>query len=149
MKLSLQRINEAPVKGRALIYFRTRLYYGSFSRKQKEIELMVKEEKEILLLDGSQEIDTILELHLFDREREYRAVYSQAKREYLENIILDKSEEKPKNADEKGKDSKLQICEECYLLSGYQDEKIGIVNYMQFNEEDMLSLVNYRLYPVG
>ncbi|MGN0465822.1 MAG: hypothetical protein ACI4F9_05645 [Lachnospiraceae bacterium] len=141
MKLSLQRINEAPEKGKALIYFRTRLYYGSFSKKEKEkgIELMAKGENEILLLNGSQEIDTVLELHLFDKEKEYRAVYSQARREYLENIISDKLEEK---------DSKFQICEECYLLSGYQDEKIGIVNYMQFNEEDMLSLVNYRLYPV-
>lgn len=148
MKFSLKEIDKAPLKGRALIYFRTRLYYGSFTREEIRIELNRKEEKEILLLDGEQKQDTILELHLFDKEKEYRMVYSQARGEYLEYVIsddLNKVEEKNGKSPDK-EDSNFQICEECYLLPEYDDEKIGIMNYMQFNEEDMLSLVNYRLY---
>lgn len=126
MRVELSRIEEAPECGNAMICFRTSLYYGKFQRSGQKI-----------IIDYSETEDKILELHLFDSETEYRAVYSESRERYIETVVKDASEKFEK-----------KIKEECYLLPEYQEEKIGVANYMCFDENDMLYLSNYRLYVV-
>ena len=36
--------------------------------------------------------------------------------------------------------------ENCFLLQEYlPEEKLGVVSYLQYDENDMLELINYRL----
>lgn len=129
MILELQQIQAAPSHGTAMIYYRTGLYYGTYT----------KTDNEIILANNKQMMPDVLELHLFDQATEYRAVLSQAANltQYIESVISDESQLHD-----------YKIAEECYLEDEYQDEKIGIMNYMQFDENDLLHLVNYRLYQV-
>lgn len=130
--MKLEQICKAPEVGRAMIYFQTSLYYGAYKRIGEEILL---DDNRLLPLD-------FLELHLFDSKTEYRAVLSKAHNltgisDYIEVVISDEMQD----YDEK-------IKEECFLESEYIDEKIGVMNYMKFDENDLLHLVNYRLYQV-
>ena len=98
---------------------------------------------EALTLEQDRELTSdILELHLFNDTTEYRAVLSQANLidgvpHYIEAIVADDTQ-----------DYAEKIAEECFLLPEYRDEKLGVMNYMQFDESDLLHLVNYRLYEV-
>lgn len=128
MKTNFTHILDAPEQGMALIYFQTSLYCGKYKREAESIDL------------GKENVEErILEIHLFDESTEYRAVYSQEKEEYIEAVIRDDN----------------QICdeiikEESYLLDEYRkdfgNEKMGTANYMTYDEDDMLKLINYRLY---
>lgn len=127
MRVELEQIEEAPECGKAMICFRTGLYYGDFRRSGADIAI-----------EDFPAQDKFLELHLFDTKTEYRAVYSEAREAYIVSVIRDETETFAK-----------KIEEECYLLPEYQEEKIGVANYMCFDKNDMLCLSNYRLYIAG
>ena len=130
MKMEIQYGLEPPKRGKALIYFLTKLYYGTYRLEGNELELdgAISDMTE----QGQREI---LEMHLFDEDTEYRKVHSQARRGYIEALINDRTTK-----------SDLNIMENCFLLQEYlPEEKLGVVSYLQYDENDMLELINYRL----
>lgn len=130
MRMKIQYGIEPPKQGRALICFRTRLYYGAYRIEEDELEL-----EESMPEMAEREQREILEMHLFDENREYRRLYSQAQQGYLESVVSDQEADKD-----------LIITENCFVLPEYAPErKISVVSYLRYDENDMLELVNYRL----
>lgn len=128
MKMKIQYNLEPPGQGKALIYFLTKLYYGTYRLEENELEL----DGDILDI---QEQEEVLEMHLFNENTEYRKMQSQAKKGHIETLVDDITA-KPD----------LIITENCFLLPEYAPEqKIGVVSYLRYDENDMLKLINYRL----
>ncbi len=80
--------------------------------------------------------DGLLELHLFDKEKEYRYIQ---KRNGFISIIID---------DSKKNFSYDDIYEEHIYVTGSK-QKVAVVNYITFDEDDLLQIENYRLKEVG
>ncbi len=86
--------------------------------------------------------DALLELHMFDSKKEYRMIKSRVKGGFMECEVTD---DFPHD----------DIYEEdmCLIKKSaddvaYTDQKVGIVNYIQFDENDLLRIVNYRMKEV-
>ena len=83
--------------------------------------------KEDLLNDNTLE-DKLLELHLFDENKEYR--YIKTRNKNIECLVEDCSDY----------DDKYE--EKVYVEDG---SVITVVNYIKYDEDDLLNFVNYRL----
>ena len=120
MKTSeLKRINEAPNAGTRMIYTRKEVLFGEYDSKDR-------------CLDEIAEHD-ILELHMFDDEKEYRALSSESVRS--ESGVLEHV------ADFKDDDSIYK--ETCFLENG---EKIIVLNHIAYDESNgMASVDDYRM----
>ena len=88
------------------------------------------------------EEDRLLELHLFDQKQEYRLIRTEKHglQEYLVNDNFPHDD----------------VYEEEIFVSGNNvdkqenlREKVGIVNYIRYDENDLLRIVNYRLKEVA
>ena len=83
----------------------------------------------------------LLELHLFDNTTEYRMI--QSERGEIENVISD--ENMPHDD---------IYCEKIYTLKENEDQSkeqdycIEVVNYLTYDENDLLLIRNYRLKEV-
>lgn len=66
MKLNLEDIDKAPEKGCLLAYTREEVLFEQYKSKKEAIELLIGKE--------------VLELHLFDKEKEYRILETRSKR---------------------------------------------------------------------
>lgn len=133
MKMKIQYSLVPPKQGKALIYFLTRLYFGTYRLEGDELEL----DEDIPDIQEQEERE-ILEIHLFDENAEYRKIYSQAKKGYIENLITDQTVKQD-----------LIIVEKCFILPEYApEEKIGVISYLHYDENDMIELTNYRLSMV-
>lgn len=122
----LKRINEAPSRGYALIYTRQNVIfepYNSLEELRAGIEADRKNEE-------------LLEIHLFDNDKEYRSVSSQSSRypDGLIEAIIDF------NADDE-----TVIYKEEVLVEGKEQEKITVLNHIFYNENGMAYIDNYRL----
>ena len=124
MRVESEKMRRAPEKGMALIYFRRGIYYGEYWMEQGE--LCLKEDKQF-------EQDQLLELHLFDESVEYRRVWSDEAQGYLETLVTDGQQEY---------DEKMQ---ECCFTEKHGNERLCVVHYFIYDEDDRLVLVNYRL----
>lgn len=120
-------IEGAPQKGTVYATFIDKVVFRKY-RSLKEIEELVKE-------------DRMLELHLFDNEKEYRVLKTR-KRGIQTYVISDAcihddiyEEEIYVSADNVDKQTNLS-------------EKICVVNYIQYDQNDMIHIVNYRLKEV-
>ncbi len=120
---NLKRRNEAPNLGYILAYTRKKVIFHSFTT----------------LLELEQELleEELLELHLFDRQKEYRAVSTRSKR-YPDGVIeaiVDFSEE-----------LEQEIYAEDILLETPYKGKITVLHHLQYDEKTgMASVDNYRL----
>jgi hypothetical protein len=124
--------------------YRDRVVYGKYQKMDSD---------SFVLPDGTlvnyamigQNTD-LLELHLFDRNREYRCVRTR-RRGMLENLIEDKK------ASEEYEDS---YTEEIYVLEEKEGadqkerfrQKVGVVNYIHYNTDDLAVIDQYRLKEV-
>lgn len=120
----LKKIKQAPAEGRLLAYTRKKVIYGPYKSLQEVEGTLSKEE--------------LLELHLFDRDKEYRSIATRSPR-YKDGIIeaiVDFPENDWKN-----------IYKEKVLL----EPKVGggaitILNHLRYEEENgTLVIDNYRL----
>ncbi len=79
----------------------------------------------------------LLELHMFDSEIEYRFMKTRGRGD-IETVISDELE-----------DSDDVFEEDIYIAKDYvdkaDDEKVGVVNYIRYDEDDLLHISNYRL----
>ena len=84
--------------------------------------------------------DTLEELHIFDMEKEYRAVWSEARGRYLEAIITD--ETFPSQCAEE---------EPMYLDArfGKRDAYLAVRSYYDIDEDEVVYLSGYRMLRVG
>ena len=103
-----------------------------------------KYDKEIIQSELLNETD-LLELHLFDSKEEYRVVKSRV-RGLITSLINDQTAEADDYYEEKvyvlpSNVEKLENTE--------KSSKVGVVNYIRYDENDMLQVINYRLKEVN
>lgn len=113
---------KAPKDGYVLACFRQEVLFQKLDEEIKQ--KVLKQQK------------TLLELHVFDREREYRLIRCEAG-DFIEAVVDDRA------ADEK-KIETVQVEGRFEKLMRY----LQVVNYIDYDENGMLSINNYRLAPV-
>lgn len=109
---------EAPKTGQMLIYTRMKVIFEKYSDLEEVIAIFNNNE--------------VLEMHLFDNEREYRLVKTRSKRVqngYIEAVIL--------------KDDKTDTYEE--IVNVDNNKKMKVINMINYGETGMISIDNYRL----
>lgn len=115
-------LDNAPDKGTMYALYVDRVVYKSYSKGE--------------LLNNPYLEDKLLELHLFDKDIEYR--YINARNKTIETVIS-----KPV--------SKNDYVEKVYVQSKVDEEAskdskcIEVVNYIKYDENDLLNIYNYRL----
>lgn len=120
----LTRIGEAPKQGYMLAYLRKKILFERYS-ELKEVRRLLEPEE-------------LLELHLFNQDREYRCITSQSKR-YPSGIV--------ETIADFEKDEKTTYGETIYLEQKYQTlgNTIQLLNHLRYDENGMLEVDDYRL----
>lgn len=113
---------KAPKEGYALACFRQEVL---FQKLEPGVVRQISENR-----------DMLLELHVFDKEREYRLMRC-GTGEFIETVVSDE------NGIEK-KEETVQVESRFEGLMRY----LRIVNYIDYDENGMLSIRNYRFAPV-
>lgn len=119
-------INLAPEKGIMYALYIDRMVFQEYTKDQ-------------LLKDAYLE-DKLLEMHLFDENKEYRYIKSRLKE--IECVIDDSIEHKD------------VYVESTYIQSNLDEEvtsstnRVNVVNYIQYDADDLLTITNYRLQEV-
>lgn len=117
---------QAPAKGTIYALLRTEVVFKIYENLDEVKSYM--------------ESPQLLEVHLFDKEKEYRKVSTRAG--FKELVIMD-PEEKNENQD--------VYEEKIFVLSANADEtedfenQVTVVNYITYNQDDMITITNYRL----
>lgn len=120
-------LQNAPEKGTLYATFIQEMVY----KKYESLE----EVKPYLEKEG------LLELHLFDKEKELRFVKSRGKGLNRYEII-------DSNEYDDVYEEVLYVASENVDKQEHLSEKIGVVNYIKYDENDMLRIKNYRLKEV-
>ena len=132
----LERGEEAAINGFILAYFRNGIIFSKYKRNGFHLCL----EKEKVNIDTFKDL---LELHLYNEEKEYRAVFSEARNAFIEAVVTKEEEQK----------SKIDILEEEILLeetmTGGMEKTIKIINHLTYDERDMVQVNNYRMCSEG
>ena len=119
-------INLAPEKGIMYALYIDRMVFQEYTKDQ-------------LLKDAYLE-DKLLEMHLFDENKEYRYIKSRLKD--IECVIDDSIEH-----------DDIYV-ESTYIQYNLDEEvtsssnRVNVVNYIQYNADDLLTITNYRLQEV-
>ena len=120
------KLNDAPQRGTTYATFIDKMVYKKYESLKEIEELVVK--------------DKLLEIHLFDKEKELR--FLKTRDEGIVQYLISDTKE-------------YAIYEEELYVSGEnidkQDklsEKIKVVNYIKYDENDMIHIINYRLAEV-
>ena len=124
---SLKRLGEAPQSGYLLAYTREEVVFCKYDQDDNKPEKKLDEKE-------------LLELHLFDNDKEYRCVSSESKR--FPSGVIEAVIEFPEN-DEKTVYSETVLLDKHYKQTA---EKITVLNHIAYNEENGMAYVdNYRL----
>lgn len=121
---------KAPEHGTMYAIYIGKVVYEPYTREQ----LLEKENLEV----------NLLELHLFDKEKEYR--YIKKRKGYIETEISDETVELD------DKDDKYE--ETIFTLKKNQEKpdenhgKVMVINYIKYDENDLLTIQDYRLAEV-
>lgn len=92
--------------------------------------------------------DTLLELHVFDENEEYRLTRTQ-KGMFIETIISDKTETILENGQKICKDTKIEYVKlEKKYAKSIKCNYLKVINYIDYDKNGMISINNYRLAPV-
>lgn len=121
---------KAPEYGTMYAIYIDKVLYELYTREQ----LLEKENLEV----------NLLELHLFDKEKEYR--YIKKRKGYIETEISDETVEL------NDKDDKYE--ETIFTLKKNQEKpdenhgEVRVINYIKYDENDLLTIQDYRLAEV-
>lgn len=128
---NLERVSDAPGSGQMLAYTRTEVIFKRYSSLE-EVKTAI-EGKEML------------ELHLFDNDKEYRCVKTRSAKKYPQGII----ETVVDFGIDLNDDSKYYA--ETVLLEANDDkhESMTVYNEVEYSETGMLYVKNYRLVMGG
>lgn len=120
----LTKVGEAPGQGWLLACFRKKVVFVQYCSLEEVREHIAQGE--------------LLELHLFDQDKEYRAILSQSRR-YPSGVV--------ETVVDFRLDKETTYNEEVYLETEYRylGEKIQICNHLAYDENGMLEIDNYRL----
>ena len=124
--------NRIPDSGYVLAYFRLELVF--FFAKSG-----IKEELQ------KRGLENLLELHIFDENQEYRLIHMQNGK-WIETLISDETETYLENGKVMQKDKKtecVQVEEKFANVMKY----LNVINYIDYDENGMISIQNYRLSP--
>jgi len=117
-------VNNAPQNGLMLAYYRKKIIFEKYNKEQLSAKI----------LTTHQEYGELLEMHLFDENKEWRVVKSASG--YIGPILIE---------DMDGVDA---VCEEMYVERGkYSNvpDTIKVINYLEEKENGMLQVSNFRL----
>ncbi len=118
---------KAPEHGKMYAIYIGKVVYEPYTREQ----LLEKDDLE----------ENLLELHLFDKEKEYR--YIKKRRGYIETEISDEAVEHDDEYSEK-----------IFTLKKNQEKpdenhgEVRVINYIKYDENDLLTIQDYRLAEV-
>ena len=112
-------LDKAPEKGIMYALYTDRMEFSRYHKAE-----LLKNENKLK--------ENLLEIHLFDREKEYRCV--RASRGEIEAEIEDSQ------ADD--------IYEECIFTSNPDIPRVCVINYLTYDENDLMMINNYRLKEV-
>ena len=122
MKVTGINWEKVPENGYVLAYFRKEVL---FQKLEPGIKQQISEKQ-----------GTLLELHIFNSEREYRLMRCESG-DFIEAVVSDEcaSEKKVETVQVEGR---------------YEDlmKYLKVVNYIDYDENGMLSINNYRFAPV-
>lgn len=119
--------DKAPLKGQILAYFRNKFLFERYD-DVTVIEKMIEEKQEDLL-----------ELHLFDAQKEYRCVLTRSKRAEEHGIIEHIAD---------FEDSKDEVYKETVLLE--DGSNLVILNHICYQEENGMAVIDdYRMKMGG
>lgn len=126
----LNKLIEAPKKGQLFLATRYKIYYQPFYGEE-ELEKLLEDCKE----------EDLLELHIFDHEKEYRCI--RKKNGFLECVVSDENQNLF--------DDKYE--ETVYTIKATNDDcgqqcRVKVVNYIKYQDRGMIKFVNYRLSTV-
>lgn len=115
---------KAPERGMVYAVYQNRVEYKAY---RSLTELLAREK----LTEG------LLELHLFDEHKEYRFI--KKRKGFISELICDDNSKKEENIYE----------EQIYTEDSEGKEgKVCVVNYMSFDEDNLLQIEEYRLKEV-
>lgn len=135
---------EVPDQGTVFAVYRDRIVYGNYQRS--DADCFVLPDGTLVNLAETIQDTNLLELHLFNQDREYRCVRTR-QRGMLECLIDDTS------VSEEYEDF-YPYPEEIYILEKDADQKeqlrrkVGVVNYIHYNADDLAVIDQYRLKEV-
>ena len=123
--------DKIPDSGYVLAYFRMGIVFEPYEKTGEEIE--ARGWKEHLDREG----DSLFELHLFNDQEEYR-FFQKQDGEYDEFVVS------------KNDQSEEIYVEDMCVEKRYADvlRKIRVVNYIEYTQDGMLEITNYRFSPV-
>lgn len=130
---------KVPVSGTMYALYKDRVVYCPYCMTR---EAFTGDENQIILKEYSGLAENLLELHLFDTEREYRLVFRRG-RKPVSKVIDDSCMEKEAGV--------LKYIEQIITLDMNHTGKTGLVNmvnYITYDEDDLLHIENYRLMEV-
>ena len=129
----LEKLNEAPAAGQYLIYTRKAVLFAAYTSMAEVDAILQNPENEIL------------EIHLFDAEKEYRAVATSSKR-YPKGVIEYVSKISDKD------DTEIYV-DQTLLDKEYADTSgqkiLNVLNHIRYGENGMISIDDYRLVMGG
>lgn len=127
----LKRKKEAPSKGWILAYTRKEVLFHPY-KSYKELE------QELAGID-------LLEMHLFDKEKEYRCLLTRSKR-FPDGVIETVENFEFKEENQKDVYQEEILIPEILLSKDKNVQKITVLNHISYNEENGMATVdNYRL----
>lgn len=131
MKMTdLNKINEAPERGQMLTYTREKVFFEPYSSIESVREKFAEQK--------------LLEIHLFDQNREYRALASESVR-YRDGYVDTVSDFDRDEKDESGADA---VYAESVLLEN--GGRITVLNHLRYDEETGMAYVDdYRMVMEG
>ena len=113
--------NKTPEDGYVLAYFRQEVI---FQKSDPALRQKIEEQQE-----------NLMELHVFDSEREYRLMRCETG-DFIEAVVSDEAaaEKKEETVKIDGRFEALMPC-------------LRVINYIDYDENGMLSVSNYRFAP--
>ena len=131
---------KAPERGMLYALYTDRMEYGPYEREE-------------LFLRGKGLTENLLELHLFDEKKEYRFIKKRKRKTEIEEeeTEIGKGEIEVVVSDE-GKDYDDLYIERIFTQKDEKEKNhascIEVVNYLVYDENDLLKIKNYRLKEV-
>lgn len=120
-------LDNAPDKGTMYALYVDRVVFKAYSKDELLNDLYLE--------------DKLLELHLFDKSKEYR--YINARNDSIETVVSDEVYHDDVYVE------KIYVQAKADEETSKNSKCIEVVNYIKYDENDLLNICNYRLKEMG
>lgn len=149
---SIEQKENIPVKGYIIAYTRKKVIFQKFGSIEELDKLFGLKEDAVKQEMEDSLSDEILEIHLFDGKREYRAISSDSKRDIVTKDLC--AIEHLADFDIENKD---EVYEEKIMIepvfkkpeNGITNDFIIVYNHISYDEQGMAKVDDYRLAMEG